>query len=60
MTLYIAPSEVIGQSLQMASCRPVTPEQWAELPIATREQIQQAVDRRLTARRLTEVGSTRV
>jgi len=34
LTLYIAPSEVIGTSLQRAACRPVTPDRLAQFPIA--------------------------
>ena len=40
VTLYIAPSEVIGQSLRLSSCRPVRDrEEMADLPIARPEQL---------------------
>lgn len=40
ITLYIAPAEVIGQSLQLSRCRPVSSrEEMADLPVATREQL---------------------
>jgi hypothetical protein len=42
ITLYIATSDQIGRSLQMASCTPVTRESLAEFPIATAEQMQEA------------------
>lgn len=42
LTLYIATSEQIGQSLQMARCVPVARERIGEFPIATPEQMQQA------------------
>lgn len=42
LTLYIATSEQIGHSLQMASCVPVTQDRIAEFPTATPEQMQQA------------------
>lgn len=42
ITLYIATSDQIGRSLQMASCTPVTREGLAEFPIASPEQMQEA------------------
>ncbi len=40
ITLYIAPTDVIGGSLQLGACHPVrTPEELAEFPTTTLEQI---------------------
>lgn len=40
LTLYIAPSETIGASLQMSGCQPVrSREQLENFPVATREQL---------------------
>jgi len=40
ITLYIAPAEVIGQSLQLSRCRPVeNREEMANLPVATEDQL---------------------
>ncbi len=40
ITLYIAPADVIGQSLQLSRCRPVSSrEEMADLPVATQEQM---------------------
>lgn len=42
ITLYIAPTETIGGSLRMASCRPIqSREDLGNFPIATPEQVQQ-------------------
>ncbi|MDQ3037667.1 MAG: hypothetical protein M3Y87_35065 [Myxococcota bacterium] len=42
LTLYIATSEQIGQSLQISRCTPVTRDRIGEFPMATPEQMQQA------------------
>ena len=43
VTLYIAPSDVIGRSLAMAACRPVRdPAQLERFPVATPEQMNAA------------------
>lgn len=40
ITLYIAPADVIGQSLQLSRCRPVeNREEMINLPVATEEQL---------------------
>ena len=40
VTLYIAPSDVIGRSLAMAACRPVqNPSELEQFPVATPEQM---------------------
>lgn len=43
LTFYLAPNERIGESLSRAACRPVqSPEELAEFPTASIEQIRQA------------------
>ncbi len=42
LTLYIATTEQIGLSLQMASCTPVTADRLDAFPVATPEQMQSA------------------
>ena len=40
VTFYIAPTEVIGQSLQLSACRPVrSREEMAQIPVATPDQL---------------------
>ena len=40
LTLYIAPSETIGASLQRSHCRPVSQADWERFPVASDEQMQ--------------------
>lgn len=42
ITLYVATSDEMGRSLQMASCTPVTRARLAEFPIASAEQMEEA------------------
>lgn len=45
VTLYIAPTEIIGASLRISHCTPVrSQEELAEFPVATPEQMQQSVE----------------
>ena len=41
VTLYVAPTGIIGRSLQMAACHPITREELDSFPVASPEQMMQ-------------------